>query len=173
MTQMEFRKDDLERLLARPEGYLDRVRNTSHHSYIANVKAANTAAVWLMVASTATNSAGFLFAMRAPPSMPSLAAALCFLVALTSTLICGVFVTQAYASKPATDDSLRQIEDITAKDYFSNADERPNAGRKAYASLSVWTKISIITMFLGGLCLIAGRAAQLSETTPLLNFVAI
>ena len=172
MTQMEFRQDEHELRSAEPDGYLDKLKRTNHLSYIANAGAVHTTSRWLLAALTVANSAGFYLAINVTSPLPGLTGASCFLVGLASTFFCGILLTRVHASEAAAADSLRRIEAVSAKEHFTKADEHTNTGLKSHALLSIWMKIAVITMFIGGVCLIAGRAAELSETTPLINLYA-
>lgn len=147
--------------LARLETHLTRIREANHHAYVANASAAQSTAGWLLAASTATDSAGFYFAMNAASSLPSITAATLFLLALSSTFWCGVLVTRVNANDAAAADNLRRVEIETAQALFDSADEASDARDEADNALSMWAKLSIFAMLFGALCLILGKAIDL------------
>jgi len=161
MTQPPFRPDESNRIDALAK--LERIREVSHHSFVANTNAVQTTAGWLLGASTAADSAGFYFAMSADPAWPTVLAATSFLFALASTFWCGVLVTRVHAADAPAADYLRQIEAETVHKQFANAGAAITASREADDSLSKWTKAAIFAMALGGVCLVAGKAAPLID----------
>lgn len=162
MTHPPLHPDEVARLNSLAK--LERLREVSHHSFVANTNAVQTTAGWLLAASTAADSAGFYFAMSAEPSWPTVLAASSFLFALASTFWCGVLVTRVHAADAAAADYLRQIETETVQEQFANAGIAVAASNEADDSLSKWTKAAIFAMALGGACLVVGKAAPLVKS---------